>query len=61
MENFTFAVDQQVSFKNKKKKVLVGTYVKDYLYKKTGKTFYVLNVNGKKRLVTSKQICNETI
>ena len=61
MENLNFIADQQVSFRNKKKQVLVGTYVKDYLYKKTGKIFYILNVNGKKRLVTSKQICNETI
>lgn len=61
MENFNFAVNQQVSFENKKKEVLVGTYVKDYLYKKTGKIFYILIVNGKKRLVTNKQIRNETI
>jgi hypothetical protein len=61
MENLTFTVDQKVSFINKKKEIQVGTYVKDYLYKKTGQTFCVINLNGKKRLITKKQICNEII
>jgi hypothetical protein len=61
MENLNFEQGQTVTFKNKKKEILVGTFVKEYLYKKTNQVFYILNVSGKKRLVTKNQICNETI
>jgi hypothetical protein len=59
MTNFNFTVDQEIKFINKKKETHTGIYIKDYIYPKTGETFYLVNFNGKKRLLTKKQICNE--
>ena len=50
--------NQMLKFKNRKGELIEANFIKFYEYK--GETYIQVKANGKTRLITNKQIVNET-
>jgi hypothetical protein len=50
--------NQQLNFKNRKDETIEANFIKFYEYK--NQTYIQVKANGKTRLITKKQIVNET-